>query len=127
MKKFIISIVAVLYITISSGMVFSVHYCMGKISSVKIDLLANNLCSCGSKKESKGCCKTEHKFIKIEDNHQASFADVVFQSPVQNILSNYNFINTALIQNNEVNTFNTNSPLLLSKQYSYIRNCIFLI
>ena len=127
MKKFIISIVAVLYITISSGIVFNVHYCLGKISSVKIDLLANNLCGCGSKKESKGCCKTEHKFIKIEDNHQASFIDVVFQSPVQKIPSIYNFINTPLIQKNEVNTFNTHSPPLLSKRYSYIRNCIFLI
>ena len=127
MKKFIISIVAVLYITISSGIVFNVHYCMGKINSVKVDLLVKNICSCGSKKETKGCCKTEHKFIKIEDNHQASFADVVFQSPVQNIPIIYNLINTPLMQINEINTFNNHSPPLLSKQYSYIRNCVFLI
>jgi CDGSH-type Zn-finger protein len=126
MKRFTVAILALLYFTISTGMVVNIHYCMGKVSSVNVDVLAKNLCACG-KKESKGCCKTEHKLIKLEDNHKASFADVVFNVPVLEIEPSYNLINPQLISLTDKTAFNNHSPPILYQQDIYLQNCVFRI
>jgi len=126
MKRFTVAILALIYFTVSTGMVVNIHYCMGKVSSVNVDVLVKNLCACG-KKETKGCCKTEHKLIKLEDNHKASFTDVVFQSPVQIIEHPYNLINAPLISVNDKMVPDNHSPPLLSKQDTYLLNCVFRI
>lgn len=126
MKRSAVAILALLYFTISTGMVVNIHYCMGKVSSVNVDVLAKNLCACG-KKETKGCCKTEHKLIKLEDNHKASFADVVFNVPVHEIQIAYNlFVQPDFALSNQA-AYNNHSPPILSKQDSYLQNCVFRI
>jgi CDGSH-type Zn-finger protein len=126
MKRFTVTILALLYFTISTGMVVNIHYCMGKVSSVNVDVLAKNLCACG-KKQTKGCCKTEHKFIKLEDNHKASFADVVLNVPAQDIEHSYNLINAPLIGLTDKAAFNNHSPPILYQQDIYLQNCVFRI
>jgi CDGSH-type Zn-finger protein len=126
MKRFTVAILAIIYFTISTGMVINMHYCMGKLRSVNVDVLAKNLCGCG-KKETKGCCKTEHKLVKLEDNHKASVADFIFQSPVCILQNTYSLINTPLINVNEQTAYNNHSPPLLSQQDTYLRNCVFRI
>jgi CDGSH-type Zn-finger protein len=126
MKRFTVAILALLYFTISTGMVVNIHYCMGKVSSVNVDVLAKNLCACG-KKETKGCCKTEHKLIKLEDNHKASFADVVFNVPAQEIEHPYNLINAQPISLTDKTAFNNHSPPILYQQDIYLQNCVFRI
>ncbi len=126
MKKFTVAIIAILYFTISTGVIVNIHYCMGKVSSVKMNVLAQNLCGCG-KKENKGCCKTEHKLVKLADNHKAEVVNFTLQAPVDIQSSVYNLINTPLLNQNDNQTFNNHSPPLLSKQNTYLRNCVFLI
>jgi hypothetical protein len=127
MKRFTVAILAIIYFTISTGMVINVHYCMGKVKSVNIDVLAKNLCGCGKKQTNKGCCKTEHKLVKLEDNHKASVVDVVFSSPVCLVEQEYCLINTPLVNSNQQNGYNNHSPPDLSKQDTYLRNCVFRI
>ena len=68
MKKIIIAILAVLYISTSSGAVVRLHYCMGELADW--GLVPNKSRTCGKcgmeKSEAKdsGCCKDEHKFLK---------------------------------------------------------------
>ncbi len=126
MKRFTVAILAIIYFTISTGMVINMHYCMGKLRSVNVDVLAKNLCGCG-KKESKGCCKTEHKLVKLEDNHKASVADFTLQQPVCLLQDAYSLINTPLINANCQAAYNNHSPPLLSQQDCYLRNCVFRI
>ena len=68
MKKFITSILAVLYLASSSGATIHMHYCMGKLADWGLSDSKSKTCpKCGMKKTEKsdnGCCKDEHKFLK---------------------------------------------------------------
>jgi len=130
MKKVLTSLIAVVYFVISSGLVMSIHYCMGKISSVDLNHNSTETCVCGmSLKEtsSKGCCKTEIKMVKLEDNHKATYAFYDFQLPVilvSNPISLFNLTN--LDASAKVYT-DIHGPPLLSRQDTYLRNCVFRI
>ena len=126
MKKLIVAFVAVLYFTVSSGVVVNLHYCMGKLSSTKIDVLAKNLCGCKTKK-SGGCCKTTHKLLKIEDTHKASFSSYSIETP----------LSPSIIHTTETQSFSKNctavknsfifSPPKYPQQDIQVLNCVFLI
>lgn len=81
MKKIFISVIAVLYFTVTNGMVMNVHYCMGKISSVTFNHDADHedgTCSkCGINKTENHCCKDEVTTVKLTDSHQTS--SIAFQ------------------------------------------------
>ncbi|MEO5945863.1 MAG: hypothetical protein ABIP79_03545 [Chitinophagaceae bacterium] len=68
MKKFITAILAMLYITSSTGATVYMHYCMGQISDWGIGQNDSKTCgTCGMEKtesSDNGCCKDEHKFLK---------------------------------------------------------------
>jgi hypothetical protein len=89
-KKVLTAIIALCYLVFVSGFAINVHYCMGKIDTIKIGAKHSEECGrCGMHTEdSKGCCKDETSFYKIDDNH--------FGSAIPFHFSNY----TALIQNN---------------------------
>lgn len=89
MKKLLLLILSIIYITTSSGIIFNIHYCKGKISSVQVDFTVKDLCKCGSGKEAKGCCKTEQKLIKITDTYKASFDNVYIKAPVTEYFQKY--------------------------------------
>lgn len=127
MKKFTIAILAIIYFTMTSGIVFNVHYCRGKISSVKVDLLAKNLCGCKKKETKKGCCKTEHKLVKLEDNHKASAAHFACDVPVAILPTTTHNFNSILNYNNTITAFNSLPPPTLSQEAIYKRNCVFRI
>ena len=69
MKKFIIAIVAILYLGTSSGATIHLHYCMDKLIGWGLWSKHGDYCSkCGmnkAKKLSKGCCKDEQKHVKL--------------------------------------------------------------
>lgn len=82
MKRFFIFILALLYLTTSSGLTFHVHYCMGEwVEATLIDNNSkdNHECSyCGmTKTAGNGCCKDEQKIVKIDQVHHA--AHIVFE------------------------------------------------
>lgn len=107
-------------------MVMNVHYCMGKISSVQLDLLATNLCDC-KKEQDKGCCKTEHHYLKVEDNHKASYADFSFNTPVKEIASSYQTTTASSFYLNELMHFSILAPPDISQPDTYLRICVFRI
>ncbi|MBY0536488.1 MAG: hypothetical protein K2P88_11605 [Chitinophagaceae bacterium] len=70
MKKALLSILAVLYLTITSGLVVNWHYCMGRLASIDYGAYENKVCGKCGMKDKKGCCETEHQFLKVDDAHQ---------------------------------------------------------
>ncbi len=126
MKRSVVAILALIYITASSGVVMNIHYCMGKLSSVKMGLLAKNPCGCGSM-EKKGCCKTEQKLAKVSDNHKAAYTSFQFNAspkilPVESFASAITFTNL-----NDRTVSKNHSPPDLSPQDIYLLNCVFRI
>lgn len=81
MKKFLVAILALLYISTSTGATLHMHYCMGKLADWGFSHNKDEDCSnCGMKEtESKGCCKDEQKFLKIDKEQKT--ADASFQIP----------------------------------------------
>ncbi|MCK7557044.1 hypothetical protein MKQ70_19345 [Chitinophaga sedimenti] len=75
MKKLLTIFIAVLYVAITSGFTVNVHYCMGEIASVKFHNADDDACNKCGKPGAKGggdCCKDVHKFLKVDQSHQAA-------------------------------------------------------
>lgn len=128
MKRSLVIILSMIYLAVSSGVVVNIHYCMGKMSSVKLQAWAPNNCACGKKMESKkGCCKTELKMVKLEDAQKISYADYVFQAPVAQIASPLSLLQTPFYNARVTVLPNGHSPPLLYDSDIYVRNCVFRI
>lgn len=91
MKKITIVILAILYLTTSSGLIMNMHYCMGKL--VALDFLHNKgqLCSnCGMKEtDNKDCCKQEKKLLKVEKDQKSTFTSYQLPQYTNTIINNY--------------------------------------
>ncbi|MBS4064266.1 MAG: hypothetical protein KGZ74_06880 [Chitinophagaceae bacterium] len=68
--------IALFYLTVSSGLVMNIHYCMDKISSVtfghEADHNDDSCGKCGMSKTENHCCTDEVQFVKLTDDQQAS-------------------------------------------------------
>jgi len=68
MKRFLTTILALLYLGTSSGTSVHLHYCMGKLADLNLEHKESKICSgCGMEKNDggdDGCCKDEHQFKK---------------------------------------------------------------
>lgn len=69
-KRFLVAILALLYLTIASGVVVNLHYCMGDLASIEFGHAADHPCAKCGMEEKKGCCETESKLVKLQDAHQ---------------------------------------------------------
>ena len=97
MKKAVIAILALLYIITTSGVVVNVHYCMGAVASVTYGHEAPESCGKCGMKEKDGCCHSELKVVKLDDEHQqlvkAAQLEQVALLPVlffETAMANYN-------------------------------------
>jgi hypothetical protein len=70
-KKAIVLLLAVLYFGITTGVMVNVHYCMGEIASVNYGHEKEHACEKCGMEQKDGCCHTEHKIIKSDDDHLA--------------------------------------------------------
>lgn len=67
MLRFIGIIVALLYMTVTSGIVINIHYCMGEEQSVAVGAPSDARCgTCGM---DGGCCHDELQVVKLQDSH----------------------------------------------------------
>ena len=139
MKRFIVAILAILYLTTSVGATVHLHYCMDKLVAWDLGSKENNIACpyCGMAKtsiadehcasDSKGCCKDEQKHVKIEKDQKATennfdFSKVLFQAITISPL----YINTSYTATC-VEYPISNSPPRTSPIPLFVRNCVFLI
>jgi hypothetical protein len=128
MKRSAVAILAIIYLAISSGVVVNIHYCMGKMSSAKLQAWTPSSCGCGKKMESKkGCCKTELKVVKIEDAQKATYADLAIHAPVIPLVTELNLLQTPFYNAQSVIFTKEHSPPVNAGQETYLRNCVFRI
>jgi len=74
MKKFLVTILALIYLSTSIGATVHMHYCMGKLADWGLEHNKSKTCGqCGMEKSNEkdnGCCKDEHKFIKNDTDQK---------------------------------------------------------
>lgn len=127
MKKFLVTILAVIYLATSTGTTINIHYCMGK--KYDLQFFNHKKCSkCGMRINKPGCCKTEYQLCKIKDNHIGSENVAI---PFIHFSIIY-FFNSALIINSvplkPVAIINSShSPPLYNGIPAYISHCIYRI
>jgi hypothetical protein len=75
MKKVLATILAFTYLALASGVVVSVHYCMGEVAGVAIGHSNADTCgTCGM--ENDGCCHDDVSVVKVQDSHAMATAQV---------------------------------------------------
>lgn len=76
MRKAFTLILALLYISTTTGAAVHMHYCMGKMSGWGLIASTSDTCGkCGMEKldkEDNGCCKDEIKLIKNESDQKSN-------------------------------------------------------
>ncbi len=111
MKKFLLSIFALFYLTISSGFTVQINYCMDKLSGWELNLINDKQPSCErcamDMNADNNCCKDEQKVVKFESDQKAQQQqNFVFHpvSIVQNLpqtnFASLNFISSVTIPEN---------------------------
>ena len=129
MKKFLVAILALLYISTSTGATLHMHYCMGKFAGWGFGHNDSKKCDrCGMDETGKGCCTNENKFVK--NNADQKITESAFQS-IQLITVTLPPAFVGLPSNNfyflaVANPINNAPPWDIGIAV-YIRNCVFLI
>lgn len=126
MKKFLVAILAFVYLGVSSGVAMTIHYCMGKVSSVEL-LTHNDKCSkCGMKSGS-GCCKDEFKIFKLNDSHKLVSNDINIFTPTAIVENSKSIFNTGLLSSVKPSSYNNHSPPESPGTSLNILHCVFRI
>ena len=127
MKKLLIAILAIVYLGVSSGVAMTIHYCMGKVSS--IDLLhQNDKCGkCGMKTGSGGCCKDEFKIFKLKDSHKLITNEINILLPVAFIDNPGYIFSSGLYASAASSDHNNHSPPVSQGISLCILNCVFRV
>ena len=85
MRRFLLFILAVLYLGVSSGFALNYHYCMGKLAEVSLQYL-DTCPSCGEAGTSHKCCSTETEYVKLSVDQDVANTLVQLSAPVAVVL-----------------------------------------
>lgn len=114
--------------TVASGVVVNVHYCMGRIASVGYGYDAHKKCSkCGMSSKKKGCCHTESKLVKVEDAHQLVNANVHFTQLPAKIPVEYFSVQAPVIGVAVYSIPSYHAPPDPRSNHVYLANCVFRV
>ena len=132
MKRFFVLLLLFSYSFATTGTTLQLHFCMGERSDVKWDKSSEKrTCGkCGMEKREKpnGCCKDEHKWIKIQDEQKANtfayqFAQLQLAVPVY--FNNYDFTPSVFTVDGLLP--NSHAPPRSCGVAIHKRNCVFRI
>ena len=130
MKKFFVTILALIYLTVSSGATVHLHYCMGKLMSWGLsDKEAGKCGTCGMQKAGhKGCCHDEQKLVKSEKDQKKP--EAAFQSlKISTDAIAFNYVELPLLYPSSTVLENptAHAPPRLGTVPIFVLNCSFRI
>ena len=132
MKKFLATILAVLYLATTTGATVHLHYCMDKLFELNLWASEQDECSkCGmetSQQTDNGCCKDEHKQVKLENDHFKSAVAFLAMPLTETALPvHFNEISPVLFSSVSEENPRSHAPPRSCGLAIYKRNCIFRI
>jgi len=121
MKRFVAILLALIYITTTSGIVISTHYCMGEVSGIALgQSQAESCATCGMDNE--GCCHDDLDVIKLTDNHQYSQVSSEIPSFEAAVVSHRDADQRSIALTGKCSSTNNHSPPL-----TFSRNTLFCV
>ncbi len=126
MKKGIAAILLLFYFSFSTGVIVSYHYCMDELDSLQLGDKTTEICgNCGMHTDDTGCCNDEVKIFKIQDEQQTAAVSFKFETTLA-IVEPLPTWNEGSVNSTHQLFANNHSPPL-SKQDTYLQNCVFRI
>jgi hypothetical protein len=125
MKRAVATILAFLYLGMSTGLAINIHYCMGKVEGVSLNQYTNEVC--GNCKAKMPCCGHLYKLVKVNDAHEKANAEFIFNTPQIALTQAPDSIDAYGLTINPFLAAKANAPPLLNNTKSYIKNCVFRI
>ena len=126
MKKFIVTILAVVYLISSAGATIHLHYCMDKLVNWSLSEKPGTLCDNCGMEEDGNCCKDEHHFIKSKTDQKTAESGIqLFQ--IAAIAIPAPFIITSELYFSQKAKHTTGHAPSNSGVDILIRNCVFRI
>ncbi len=132
-KKLFVFILAFTYLAEASGMSLYKHFCMNRLVSWGLTKGGKNCPSCGMEKdhpgksECKGCCKDEHKIIKLTGDHKAEFS-IWSIALFGEAIPSFSLVESSVSTFGIKSTWNSiHAPPLYNGVPVYLFNCVFLI
>ncbi len=124
------SILMIVYLAFSSGVVINHHFCMNRLDSVTLFGTDSEYCGkCGMHTDdSEGCCHDEVEVVKLDNDHQKS--QVASLNPPEIITLNFlasSFICLPTQNADPAGHYHSHSPPLLSAQDTYLQINVFRI
>jgi hypothetical protein len=127
MKKFFLGILSFVYITVASGIVVNIHYCMGRLSAVDYGYNSNDKCGKCGMENKKGCCHNESKFVKLADDQQVAKANIAIAQVPSEINSFYVDLSQPAQGLEKIIALQYHSPPDKQLNSVYLLNCVFRI
>ena len=126
MKKLFAALLLVMYFTVSTGLVVSLHYCMDRLASTEIGSGDSHKCDyCGMEKDGM-CCRDDVKLLKLQTTHLTTPAVTTdFFSPLVTLLTP-GYLITPFLNFTQVSHTMAHSPPV-SEQDTYLYNRVFRI
>jgi hypothetical protein len=128
MKQSAATILLTIYFAFSTGLVVNLHYCMDRFDSMQIGAAKSEVCGkCGMHTtESNGCCHDAVKILKIDDDQLTGGYHFKFQTAIAANTPVYFQVESLLVNAGFKILQNNHSPPI-SKQDTYLQNCVFRI
>ena len=129
MNRIVAFILIIIYVTFTSGLLVNVHYCMGKVASVRIEsTAAADACNACEQRATMSCCNDHLTVLKVNDAHigvvnessMASVASILLSVFTSNLFADSNIISDDIILSN-ISPPPRNAPEI------FLRNCNFRI
>ncbi|MES3016138.1 MAG: hypothetical protein V4721_00095 [Bacteroidota bacterium] len=130
MKKFILLVLVMFYLGVSSGLTVNIHYCMGELIGWSMNDENDSGCTnCGmAKAESGKCCKDQQHKLEVKESLKASA--IVFHFNMSDIeVPLAAFLGLDEVSSRTFNTYNYFSHASRRTPDSpvFLRNCSFRI
>ena len=131
-KAFTSILLAFLYLSVSSGFNLRAHYCMGQLAGIGIGYESPKKCGkCGmhlSDGHKGGCCKDEHRLVKLDTDQQFTPSDLPWCAPLPMVGSEGFTEPFSTLSYSELNQYPVNhDPPRIHAVALYLRDCVFLI
>lgn len=132
MKRFILSILSIIYLTAATGASLNLHYCMGELAGWNFARHVEKVCGkCGMEKNGEkenACCKDEFKHIRLEDDQKSSNTILVDFSTLQTVNEvEYPPVSLFFTGGPSAGLFSNNLTCRSSGVPGYITHCNFRI
>ena len=129
MKKFIATILAIVYFAASTGATVNIHYCMGKVQSMDFGHSLGNKqqCSKCGMSNKKGCCEQKHQIVKVEKKYTVPSTNIAVKK-FNNLSAPFYTVDRVTISTIETTDYPfANSPPDKGQVPLFIRHCVLLI